>query len=150
MATAYQPWHYERHWRILNWRILAERLRVRGRQNLHRRYLERLGTTLPYLLSPFSVFSMFKMSRILYKNHLSMDVSFIISSRDMLSSKACQKEKRCFLWQTFYKCLIWLKHIATIPLHVIRRAWGYRLRMEPIFYHWCSSDKPTNAANYIR
>lgn len=105
VATASQPCHYLLHWS----RILAKCLRVRGRQRLHRRYLERIRATLPYLLSPFNVFSMFKMSRILYKNHLSMDVSFIIPSRDMLSSKACQKEKRRFLWQTFYKCLICLK-----------------------------------------
>lgn len=105
MATAYWPWHYFLHWI----RILAKCVRVRGRQKLQRRYLGWIRGTLPYLLSPFSVFSIFKMSRILYKNHLSMDVSCIISSRDMLSSKACQKEMRWFLWQIFYKCLIWLK-----------------------------------------
>lgn len=102
----------------------------------------------PYLLSPFSVFSMFKMSCILYKNHLSMDVRVIISSRDMLSSKACQKEKGYFLWQTFYKCLIWLKTHSSHPSAYHSEC--LRLYTED---ETCIIDippnKPIDTANYI-
>lgn len=120
---------------------------------LHGRDLENCRARLPYLLSPFSVFSMFKMSRILYKNHLSMEVSFVISSRDMLSSRACQKEKTYFLGKYFINVLCDWKQIAAIPLHVIQRAWGYRPSHETWnWYHIIdvAPNKTTDAVNYIQ